>query len=137
MTTGTWYPGRLHELSPEECWELLAAHSVGRVAFVGPDGPEVLPLNYAVARGAVLLRTSPSSALGRKLRHDVAAFQVDEIDEFTESGWSVLLRGLVEAIDVADLSPDDERPEPWAAGDRTLHLRLTPRTVTGRRLVPT
>ena len=32
-------------------------------------------------------------------------------------------------------SPADQRPEPWADGSGNLHLRLIPRTVTGRRLL--
>ena len=66
----------------------------------------------------------------------MAAFQVDEVDDYTESGWSVLVRGTLSPVDSDDLPAPDERPEAWPAGQRSLHLRLTPRSVTGRRLVP-
>jgi len=133
--TESWFRGELRELDPEECWELLRSKRVGRIAYCGSDGPEVLPMNYVVAADSVLFRTSPSSTLGHHLRVDVAAFQVDEVDDYTESGWSVLLRGTSDPVEQQDLSGIDRRPEPWAAGDRPLHLRLTPRTVTGRRLL--
>ena len=132
----SWFKGHLVEMSPEECLELLGTKKVGRVAYCAPDGPEVLPLNYVMEGDAVLFRTSPHSALGQRLRLDVAAFQVDEIDDYTESGWSVLVRGMVTAVEREDLPPADKRPEPWAEGNRPLHLRLTPRTITGRRLLP-
>ena len=89
------FRGELRELDVAECRELLGTKKVGRVAYCGSDGPEVLPMNYVVADESLLFRTSPSSALGHRLRVDVAAFQVDEVDDYTESGWSVLLRGTV------------------------------------------
>jgi nitroimidazol reductase NimA-like FMN-containing flavoprotein (pyridoxamine 5'-phosphate oxidase superfamily) len=136
--TGTysWFRGELRELDPEECWELLRCKRVGRIAYCGPDGPEVLPMNYVVAGDSVLFRTAPSTALGHHLRLDTAVFQVDEVDDYTESGWSVMLRGTVDPVEGQDLTGIDQRPEPWAAGPRPLHLRLSPRTVTGRRLLP-
>ena len=134
--TESWFQGHLQELSREQCFELLLSRSVGRVAFTTPDGPEVLPLNYVVHEETVLFRTSPHSTLGRQLQLATAAFQVDDIDDFTESGWSVLLRGTVHPVDVDDLPPADQRPRPWASGLRPLHLRLRPTSVTGRRLLP-
>jgi len=136
MTTTSWYHGRLQELSEADCMELLTSKKVGRVAYAGPDGPEVIPVNFVTQRGSVLFRTSPHSLLGRCSPIDVAAFEVDEVDDFTESGWSVLVRGAVDPVDVDDLPPMEERPTAWPAGQRTLHLRLTPRSITGRRLMP-
>lgn len=134
--TEPWFAGHLRELSRDECLELLATKTVGRVAYCTPDGPEVLPLNYVVEGDTLLFRTSPHSALGRHLRLDVAAFQVDEVDDYTESGWSVLVRGTVEPLSTDDLPPAGRRPRPWVEGSRPLHLRLTPRSITGRRLLP-
>ena len=134
--TEPWFAGHLRELSRDECLELLAIKAVGRVAYCTPDGPEVLPLNYVVEGDTLLFRTSPHSALGRHLRLDVAAFQVDEVDDYTESGWSVLVRGTVEPLSTDDLPPAGQRPRPWVEGSRPLHLRLTPRSITGRRLLP-
>lgn len=131
-----WFQGHLHDLTKEQCLELLATKNVGRVAYCSADGPEVLPLNYAVHDETLLFRTSPHSALAQHLRLGTAAFQVDDIDDYTESGWSVLVRGTVEPVDVDDLPAADERPRPWASGQRNLHLRLTPRAITGRRLLP-
>src|SRR4051812_33418537 len=98
-----WFRGELRELTREECLELLASKNVGRVAYCSPDGPEVFPLNYVLQGESVLFRTSPHTALGRHLRLDVAAFHVDEIDDYTETGWSVLVRGAVAVVDHEDL----------------------------------
>lgn len=132
----SWFKGHLQQLSRDECLELLGSKNVGRVAYCSPDGPEVLPLNYVLEGDSLMFRTSPHTALGQRLRLDVAAFQVDEIDDYTESGWSVLVRGMVTAVEYDDLPPAEQRPEPWVEGSRNLHLRLSPRTITGRRLLP-
>lgn len=136
MSVSYLFRGQLRDLSYDECWGLLLTKSVGRIAFVGADGPEVLPFNFVVDDATVLVRTSPYGPLARQLPLDVVAFQVDEVDGYTESGWSVLLRGPLTSVDRADLPAPDDRPEAWPAGQRSLHLRLTPRRVTGRRLVP-
>jgi uncharacterized protein len=136
MSTGTWFQGHLKELSQDECLELLATKTVGRIAYSGPDGPEVVPLNFVLHNGTVLIRTSAYSALGQRLQHGVAAFQADEIDEFTQSGWSVLLRGSVEPLTDDSLPAEDARPVVWPEGQRSFHLRLTPLIITGRRLLP-
>lgn len=133
-----WYPGRLKELDQAECLELMRTRSVGRVAYCDDDGPVVLPVNYVVADdGGVLFRTSPHTPLAQHLASGPAAFEVDEIDDVTESGWSVLVRGTASYVDPDDLpADDDDRPSPWAAGVRTLHVRVSPRVVSGRRLIP-
>ena len=134
--TDAWFRGPLQELSTEECLSLVSSKNVGRLAYLGTEGIEVLPLNYVVHDGTLLFRTSPHTSLGRRLRLDAAAFEVDEIDDYTQSGWSVLIRGRVEPVDVDELPPSSDRPQPWPAGQRPLHLRLAPRTITGRRLLP-
>jgi nitroimidazol reductase NimA-like FMN-containing flavoprotein (pyridoxamine 5'-phosphate oxidase superfamily) len=136
MTTTSWYHGRLQELSEADCMELLTTKKVGRLAYVGPEGPEIIPINFVAQQGSVLFRTSPHSVLGRCSPIDVAAFEVDEVDDFTESGWSVLLRGTAELVeDVLDL-PREARPVSWAEGARPLFVRVPGRSITGRRLYP-
>lgn len=133
-TDERWFPGHLKELSLEECQEELAQHQVGRVAYCGADGPVVVPVNYVWDGDGVLLRISPHSTLAQELRSGTAAFQVDEFDDYTQSGWSVLVRGPAAYVDAAD-HPSAEHLFPWAEGQRTLHVRIAAREVSGRRLV--
>ncbi len=132
--------GRIEELSRTECVELLRAKAVGRVGFVGPDGPLVLPVNYVVDGETVLFRTSPYNVMGAWLRQAPAAFEVDDLDDYLQSGWSVLLQGAAGfVVDDEELEMSHERltrPEPWAAGSRPLYIRITPHTISGRRLHP-
>ena len=131
-----WFPGHLRELDPAGCLELLAGRSVGRVAYCDDLGPVVLPVNYRLDQGTILIQVAPHSILARHLRDASASFQVDEFDEYTQSGWSVLLRGDATYVDRVDLPTDEERPHAWAEGQRTLYVRLTPHDITGRRLLP-
>jgi len=130
-----WFPGHLREIDRAECLELLGSHQVGRVAYCDEDGPVVLPVNYVLDGDAVMIRIAPQSAMASRLRSAPASFQIDEFDDYTQSGWSVLVRGRAEYVVYEDLPAPDRRPEPWAEGQRTLHIRITPGDITGRRVL--
>jgi hypothetical protein len=49
--TPRWASGKLVDLPLDECTLLLAERLVGRVAWTGPAGPTVLPINHVVAPG--------------------------------------------------------------------------------------
>lgn len=134
-TEERWFPGHLREIDEAECRELLASHQVGRVAYCDDLGPVVLPVNYVVDKGTVLLQVSPHSTLALNLRSARASFEIDEFDDYNQSGWSVLVRGDAEYVDPAEV-PDDPRPVAWAEGERTFHVRITPHDISGRRLLP-
>ncbi|MEP6665722.1 MAG: pyridoxamine 5'-phosphate oxidase family protein [Nocardioidaceae bacterium] len=130
--------GLLQELTQAECFELIGAKSVGRIAFSGDHGPVVLPVNYVLDSGTVLFRTSPYTTIATALRDTPAAFEVDDVDDFLQSGWSVLVQGHAAYVDDDAELPSERfnRPEPWVDGARTLYIRVTPQTITGRRIHP-
>ena len=131
-----WFRGVLQELSHQECLELLAEKVVGRIAYVNDDGPVVLPVNYVLDQGTVLFRTSAAGRMAGHLRNGTVAFQVDDVDEVTESGWSVLLRGVASFEQPTGTRPANHpRPSPWVQGSRNLTVRITPHVLTGRRLL--
>ena len=129
-----WFPSHLREIDKAECLELLAAHTVGRVAYCDDLGPVVLPVNYVLDRETILIQISPHSILATHLRSTRASFEIDDFDDYNQSGWSVLVRGSAAYVKTADL-PDDDRPVAWAEGQRTLHVRITPQDISGRRLL--
>lgn len=134
-TDERWFQGHLREVDPEECWELLTSREVGRVAYTDAEGPMLVPLTYLVDDGTLLFRVAPYSELARHLPGARVAFEVDDVDYFTRSGWSVVLRGHVTPVDDEDLPPLQGRLTPWPEGQRSLYLRLTQNSVTGRRLL--
>jgi nitroimidazol reductase NimA-like FMN-containing flavoprotein (pyridoxamine 5'-phosphate oxidase superfamily) len=134
-TAERWSPGHLREIDEAECRELLAHHRVGRVAYCDDLGPVVQPVNYVLDNGSVLLRVSPYSKLAAGLRSARASFEIDEFDDGNQSGWSVLVRGDAAYVEPTEV-PDDPRPVPWAEGQRTFHVRITPDDISGRRILP-
>lgn len=128
--------GQFEELTPEHCVELLGTTTVGRVAFAGEHRIEILPVNFVYRDSAVLFRTSPHGALAVLAAGvDGVAFEVDYHDDLGQSGWSVVVSGRVEAVEDSDELAElwsHVRPSPWAAGIRTLFLRLDPILITGR-----
>jgi hypothetical protein len=136
-TSHSWLPGHMQELDPAECWELIGGRSVGRVAFCTEDGPLVLPVNFVVHEGQVLFRTSPHNVIAAHLNGKPAAFEVDDVDDFTQSGWSVLVQGRAEFLESVDELPPGTRPVAWAEGTRSLFVSVRARSITGRRLFPT
>ncbi|UMG91901.1 pyridoxamine 5'-phosphate oxidase family protein [Nocardioides sp. TF02-7] len=133
----SWFKSRVRDLDRDECLALLRAGDVGRIAFVDDSGPDILPVNYAVQGEDVLVTTSSYGVIARAATGARVAFEVDELDAFTRSGWSVVVRGPAERAAQFELSADlDERPSPWADGVRTYTIRIRPEVVTGRRLIP-
>src|SRR5437763_13797599 len=81
------------EIDRDECLQLLRSQPVGRVAMTTPDdSPLVVPVNYVVDGEFVVFRSDPGTKL-RLLAARPVSFQVDFIDWFHRSGWSVLGRG--------------------------------------------
>jgi nitroimidazol reductase NimA-like FMN-containing flavoprotein (pyridoxamine 5'-phosphate oxidase superfamily) len=134
MNAEHWFSSKLRELDREECLRLLQTQKVGRIAFTDDSGPDVLPVNYVMDGEDVLITTTGYGALARAATNGRVAFEVDELDDFTESGWSVVVRGR--AVRESPFDAPANRPHPWADGTRTYLLRITPDIISGRRLIP-
>lgn len=120
--------GHFTRLSGDECRHLVRGHSVGRVCWLSAEGLQVLPVTYAVSGERIYFRVSPGSVLGELAGTVRVAFEVDDIDVPTATGWSVLVRG-----DASTAGADDVRlPTPWAPGRRDLTVVITPLSYSGR-----
>jgi len=66
------------------------------------------------------------------------AFEVDQIDEFLHSGWSVLVVGQLREMTFSEVQQREpgRTPQPWAQGERTLACQVEFGQVTGRRVQP-
>jgi nitroimidazol reductase NimA-like FMN-containing flavoprotein (pyridoxamine 5'-phosphate oxidase superfamily) len=118
-------------LSEDECWELLATVSIGRVAVAEPrESPTVLPVNYVVDGRTIVFRSDEGSKL-HELRHWPVSFEVDQIDSVNRRGWSVLVRGRPQ-IELGQYG--HREVEPWATGEKRFWVRIVPTQITGRRL---
>ncbi|MFT4111008.1 pyridoxamine 5'-phosphate oxidase family protein [Propionicimonas sp.] len=121
--------GHFTRLSGDECRQLIRGHSVGRVCWLSGEGLQVLPVTYCVVGEKVLIRVDPESVMSELSGVVRVAFEVDDIDVPTATGWSVLVRG--ESREYVGRS-DIPLPVPWAPGTRTLTVAITPLTYSGR-----
>lgn len=127
--------GEFRAISPARCQELLQSQSVGRVAWQAADGPQILPVTYAWFEGTIIFRTSPYGVLSELIRPTEVALEIDEIDQKTHRGWSVVVQGRAQGV----AQPDElvrmwtvGGVVPWASGVRNVFIQITPRKVTGR-----
>lgn len=128
--------GDVHEISGDQCRELLAGHEIGRIAICTHQGPRIYPVNYRLDGDDVILRTAPYSDLGQALiRGADAAFEVDHLDRGRQAGWSVHVSGTAHPVEApAAGAGDHAAPTPWASGSRPLVVRLAAREISGRRI---
>ena len=127
----------LIELDREECLELLAAKSVGRLAYAADYGARILPVNYVLADDSIIFRTVPDGQIFHHALNSMCAFEVDDTDEFFESGWSVVATGFLELATRDDFEHmrHGKLPQPWATGNRRTFVRLPCTQLSGRRVV--
>ena len=123
-------------LSPAECFDLLEPGGIGRVGFASPDGIMMLPVNFALTRKTIIIRTAPDTLLALHADAQVS-FEVDRLDEALHEGWSVLVHGHAHKVnderEVKHLE-DGTHLEPWAGGARDVYVRIAPTRISGRRI---
>ena len=135
MSEMQWGRSPVREPQEDEARELLASQAVGRVVFVDDQGPVALPVNYVVTEEGPVFRTAPHNTIARYAQGRQVAFEVDEVDPFTRSGWSVLIRGRARFLESEHELPD-EVPDTWAEGGRWLFVCVRAEQITARRLLP-
>ena len=128
----------LEPLSEEECFALLGSPTVGRIVYVDDVGPIAVTVNYAMAGRDIVVRVEGGTKQAA-VRQPVITFEVDDIDEATRSGWSVVVRGTGRQVETAAVTAllgamGGRFPKPWAFGVHNVWLQITPTCVTGRRL---
>jgi nitroimidazol reductase NimA-like FMN-containing flavoprotein (pyridoxamine 5'-phosphate oxidase superfamily) len=128
------------DLPREECLRLLASQSFGRLAVsMGDRAPVVRPVNYLFdgASESVVFRTAVAAGFHALLRSAEATFEIDGIEEYARTGWSVIMSGV--ADEVADpeeiIRLEGLALDSWAPGPKALWMRIRASTISGRRIV--
>ena len=125
----------LEALSQQEAVALLATIPVGRVVFTVGALPAIVPVAFAVHDGAVVMRTSPESRLAKAAPGGVLAFEVDDIDAETRTGWSVVVMGVATVVaNPEQRAAIDGVVDAFAPGRKDVCIRLPLTVVTGRRV---
>lgn len=135
MTLPTDHAG-LEVLPFDSCLRLLAEVSVGRIGFVADGEVVVLPVNFVMDGQNVVFRTASGSKLASAQDRITVAFEADNYDDITQSGWSVLVNGRVEVVEDDGEIGRLSRLGLYAWGsslERPYWIRIRPTSVTGRR----
>ena len=137
-TTETTPVKPLAKLTEAEAVELLGTQEVGRLVFTRWALPAVVPVNFVLRDGAIWIWTASASSMWQAVRGSVVAFEVDQLDAATRSGWSVVVLGVAELVTRPEEIDDARRhgPEPWIPGRKEHLLRIPLKLVSGRRIVP-
>lgn len=127
----------LEKLPIEDCMALLATVSVGRIGVSISAVPAILPVNFALLNGQVVIRTVAGTKLDAAARRRVVAFEADHFDSDGRWGWSVLIRGVASEITEPDAVAEAEALDlhPWVYGDDVADhfMRIESTLVSGRR----
>ena len=127
----------LELLDDDECWRLLRSALVGRVGVSVGALPAIFPVNYEVVDDTIVFCTSPGTKLAAAAREAVVAFEVDEYDAATATGWSVHAVGKAREVVDPDALAEVSRAGrgPWVQWVRSHLVQIRPVFLTGRRIV--
>ncbi|MEU8804004.1 pyridoxamine 5'-phosphate oxidase family protein [Spirillospora sp. NPDC048819] len=126
----------LEILGEDECRDLLAQATIGRIVYTHQALPAIQPVNFAFSGGAIVIRTSGRSRLAGAAAGTVVAFEIDEFDADAMAGWSVVAVGRARHVaDPAAVAALEALPlRTWAPGERDHFIRIRPELITGRRI---
>ena len=124
-------------LGRDEALELAATATVGRVVYSRYAMPAVHLVNFKLDGEDVVFKTRKGAKFGAAVADTVVAFEVDQVDDATHSGWTVtltgrssLVTGPAEKERLAGLGIDTWLP------DREYFIRVRTQVVAGRRIQP-
>lgn len=128
----------LELLSHRDCLALLTGARVGRVVFTVAALPAIVPVTFAVHEEAIVMCTAADTRLAAAADDGVLAFEVDDLDAASRTGWSVVVTGVAEHVtDPVARAHIHGKVSPWAPGHHDVFIRLPLTVVTGRRIVDT
>ena len=126
---------QLIPLTTRECLHALRSVPIGRLIYTDNAVPAVRPVNFTINDDHVLIWSMPGTK-ARVLRNEVVAFEVDDIDYTTGTGWSVVVLGKAEVITDPDALADlaATAPPTPTRGQAEHAIRIQLERLTGRRL---
>lgn len=128
----------MQHLDSVECLGLLRTKRLGRLAVIAENYPMIFVVNYGLDGDVVIVRTDGGTKL-QAASHANVSFEVDEIDEASQTGWTVVILALAEEVTGAHreqiiAATHRNSVQPWDPGDHEHWLRLIPHRMTGRRI---
>ncbi len=121
------------EIPIEVCMRLLRDGAVGLLALPGSEAPDVRPVNFALRRRQLVMRTGRGRLFEGARQKEPASFVISESDRLEHSGWSVVVTGRLSICDPTD-SAIRSGVRSWARADKRDWILLSIECVSGRRI---
>ncbi|MGW1198755.1 pyridoxamine 5'-phosphate oxidase family protein [Streptomyces sp. NPDC002536] len=124
------------ELSRQEALKLLKDARIGRLVFSHQALPAIRPVNHVLLDDHVIIRTHTGAAmLGSARDGAVVAYEADEFDTGTCTGWSVVVTGEAHLVrDPAVQQRYQAALEPWIGEEMDHVVSISLDMVTGCRI---
>lgn len=127
----------LRPLTDAQCWEAVVNTTIGRLAVINGNRPDIFPVNYLVDDGNIVVRTAEGTKLAAAIATGLVAFEIDHTDAATSTGWSVVIHGeareprAVEAV----MHAEELDLHPWAGADgKHRYIEIVPTQIIGRAI---
>jgi nitroimidazol reductase NimA-like FMN-containing flavoprotein (pyridoxamine 5'-phosphate oxidase superfamily) len=126
----------LEVLDRTECLRLMSTQILGRIGVTVDALPVVLPVNFQVFDGELIIQTERDTRLAEATHNTVVAFEVDNAETGGTGSWSVTLTGI--ATEIADPEVIAQlRRLPftrWVRNDNDRYVGISLDIVSGRRV---
>ena len=124
-------------LDEADCWDLLNANVLGRLAVSVGGRPDIFPVNYIVHDQRLLFRTAEGSKLASLAVNEAVAFEIDGYEAADNTVWSVVVQGHSRIVGNDDEAAVlEELPlVPWNLAEKVHFVEVTTSSLSGRRFV--
>lgn len=128
-------PNWVDVLTDDECWTLLRATGVARLAVDIAGEPDIFPINYVVSGTTIVFRTAEGTKLAGAVLGRAIALEIDGVSPSDRSVWSVVVKGAAHEITnmFERYAADDLPLYPWTGSPKYSYVRIESELVTGRR----
>lgn len=126
----------LEVIEEEECWELVAASTVGRVGTSIANKPDIFPVNYKLDDRTIYVYTVPGTKLAGAVLGRAVAFEIDDLDQSSRRGWSVVIHGVATEVEKLEdiLHVESLDITPWTDSSKFRYMRIEADDISGRRI---
>jgi hypothetical protein len=128
---------QLEVLDESECRRLLTTAPIGRLAYTEGALPAIQPVHFTLFEGQIIIPTRWGSKVAAASRGAVVAFEIDDYDAATRTGWDVTVIGPSRVVEHPDEIQKLDRlgARAWAPPDIPCYIAVQMAIVRGRRLV--
>ncbi len=121
------------DVAPDVAKGLLREESIGIIGIEAEGAPELRPVNYAVHRADVIIRTDRGLLFEAARNGLRASLAVTRVDEDERRAWSVVVKGR---LTPGDAAIDGAQLFSWAHSGKEERIRLSIDELSGRRIEP-